>query len=136
MGTIPFFVFNSDCFWTEKGTPALQRLSEAWDDTAMDCLLLLCDPGRTTGYDGSGDFVIDPAGRLTRQRHNALAYIGGYIVHPRLFAGVAEGKFSMNILWDRAIAQGRLFGLAHAGHWLHVGTPDAIAKAEAYLKQA
>ena len=136
LGSRPFFVLNSDCFWTEDGTPALQRLSEAWDDAEMDCLLLLCDPAHTTGYGGTGDFIMDNAGRLTRQRHDALAYIGGYIVHPRLFAGVPEGKFSMNILWDKAIAEGRLYGLAHQGHWLHVGTPEAINEAEAYLARA
>jgi MurNAc alpha-1-phosphate uridylyltransferase len=133
LGPEPFYVLNSDCFWTEHGTPALTRLAQTWDDSKMDCLLLLCDPAQTTGYDGDGDFVIGVDGRLTRQRKKALAYIGGYIVHPRIFKGVAEGKFSMNVLWDNAIAQGRLFGIAHKGHWLHVGTPDAIAKAEAYL---
>ena len=40
----------------------------------------------------------------------------------------------MNLLWDRAIAKGRLFGLVHLGRWLHVGTPDAIALAEHALK--
>ncbi len=136
LGSDPFFVLNSDCFWTDKGTPALQRLSEAWDDAKMDCLLLLCDPKQTTGYDGDGDFVIDGNGRLIRKTHDALAYIGGYIVHPRLFWGVGEGKFSMNVLWNKAIAAGRLFGLKHEGHWLHVGTPDAIPKAEAYLRRS
>ena len=33
----------------------------------------------------------------------------------------------MNLLWDRAIARGRLFGIAHRGSWLHVGTPEAIS---------
>jgi N-acetyl-alpha-D-muramate 1-phosphate uridylyltransferase len=136
LGSDPFIVLNSDCFWTEKGAPALQRLSEAWDDAQMDCLLLLCDPQQTTGYDADGDFRLHADGRLTREKHDALAYIGGYIVHPRLFNGAGEGKFSMNILWDKAIREGRLFGLAHHGHWLHVGTPDAIAEAEAYLARA
>jgi MurNAc alpha-1-phosphate uridylyltransferase len=134
LGKDPFYVLNSDCFWTETGNPALTRLAERWDDSEMDCLLLLCDPEQTTGYDGDGDFVMDAQGRLTRQRNHALAYMGVYIVHPRLFAGAPEGKFSMNVLWDKAIAQGRLFGIAHRGHWLHVGTPDAIGKAEAFLQ--
>ena len=136
LGSEPFFVLNSDCFWTDQGTPALQRLSETWDDTKMDCQLLLGDPKQTTGYDGDGDFVMDAEGRLIRQTHDALAYIGGYIVHPRLFAGVAEGKFSMNVLWNNAIAAGRLYGIKHQGHWLHVGTPEAIPKAEAFLKRS
>jgi MurNAc alpha-1-phosphate uridylyltransferase len=39
----------------------------------------------------------------------------------------------MNLLWDRAIAARRLFGIAHTGLWLHVGTPDAIGFAERAL---
>ena len=65
----------------------------------MDCLLLLCDPAHTTGYDGKGDFVIGNDGRLIRAKAapagKALAYIGGYIVHPRLFANAPSGAFSM-----------------------------------------
>ena len=133
LGPEPFFVVNSDCFWTDHGTPALQRLSERWDDAQMDCLLLLAAPAQTTGYDGDGDFVFASDGSLTRQNHQAFAYIGGYIVHPRLFSGMAEGRFSMNLLWDKAIAARRLFGVKHAGHWLHVGTPQAIGQAEAFL---
>jgi MurNAc alpha-1-phosphate uridylyltransferase len=139
LGHDPFFVLNSDSFWIDRGSPALTRLREAWLDAEMDCLLLLCDPHDTTGYDGSGDFVIGGNGHLSRARsapgQKAFAYIGGYLVHPRLFAGAPEGAFSMNLLWDRAIAAGRLFGLAHHGHWLHVGTPDAIGAAEDWLKR-
>lgn len=135
LGRDPFFVLNSDCFWIDKGEPALQRLRNFWDDGKMDCLLLVCDPSQTTGYDGDGDFVIAADGKLARQRQNALAYIGAYLVHPRLFKNAPAGKFSMNVLWDEAIMQGRLFGIAHKGHWLHVGTPDAISKAEEKLKQ-
>ena len=136
LGQDPFYVLNSDCFWTEKGTPALERMASLWNEAEMDCLLLLIDPKQTTGYDGTGDFTINPDGRLTRNIMNGLAYIGGYIVHPRLFDAAPQGKFSMNVLWNKAIANGRLFGIAHAGHWLHVGTPDAIDKAENYLKGA
>jgi N-acetyl-alpha-D-muramate 1-phosphate uridylyltransferase len=135
LGTDPFYVLNSDCFWTDQGKPALQRLGEMWDDSTMDCLLLLCDPKNTTGYDGKGDFAIDKQGRLSRQTENGFCYIGAYIVHPRIFADVKQGRFSMNVLWDKAIGKGRLFGLAHNGHWLHVGTPDAIKAAEDYLAQ-
>ena len=100
----------------------------------MDCLLLLCPLAKTVGYDGLGDFTMAADGRLTRQTGNgALAFIGGYLVHPRLFNDMPFGKFSMNVLWDKAIAMGRLYGIAHDGVWLHVGTPDAIGLAEAEL---
>jgi N-acetyl-alpha-D-muramate 1-phosphate uridylyltransferase len=134
LGVDPFFVLNSDCFWIDHGEPALQRLRKTWRPE-MDCLLLLCNPKNTTGYDGEGDFVINQDGKLTRQRQGSLAYIGAYLVHPRIFHSAPKGKFSMNLLWDVAIANGTLYGLEHQGHWLHVGTPDAIAKAELKLKQ-
>ena len=134
LGGEPFFVLNSDSFWVDGKTPALARLRAAWDDAAMDCLLLLCPVDRTVGYDGHGDFSLGKDGRVTRQRGgSALAYIGGYLVHPRLFKGAPPGKFSMNLLWDRAITQGRLHGLVHDGKWFHVGTPEAIGLAEAEL---
>lgn len=134
LGEQPFFVVNSDSFWIEGKVPALSRLRNAWNGATMDCLLLLCHVDRTIGYDGRGDFLLGRDGRLIRQQGpGALAYIGGYLVHPRLFAGVAVEKFSMNVLWDKAILRGRLHGMAHSGKWLHVGTPGAIASAEAEL---
>jgi MurNAc alpha-1-phosphate uridylyltransferase len=134
LGQKPFFVLNSDSFWIEGKVPALNRLRGAWNDATMDCLLLLCHIDRTIGYDGRGDFLLGREGRLIRQQGSgALAYIGGYLVHPRLFASVAVEKFSMNVLWDKAISEGRLHGIAHSGKWLHVGTPAAIPLAEAEL---
>ena len=138
LGEYPFFVLNADCFWLDGPTPALERLRAAWDDSTMDCLLLLCDPARTTGYDGRGDFVFTTDRHVIRAKDRpdakALAYIGGYLVHLRLFTTAPQGAFSMNVLWDKAIVQGRLFGLAHDGHWLHVGTADAIKEAEDFLR--
>lgn len=134
LGPQPFFVLNSDSFWIDGKIPALQRLRSAWDDKVMDCLLLLCPVAQTTGYDGQGDFLLKEDGRLVRQRgFPALAYIGGYLVHPRLFKNAPMGKFSMNLLWDEAISRDRLHGLSHDGKWLHVGTPEAIGLAEAEL---
>lgn len=138
LGNEPFFVVNSDSIWVDRGKPALERLRARWDDARMDCLLLLCHPARTIGYHGHGDFLMDGDGRLTgrpARTEAGLAYIGAYLVHPRLFANVRLTKFSMNLLWDRAIAQRRLFGIEHEGQWLHVGTPDAIALAERALSE-
>ena len=137
LGEKPFFVLNSDSFWVDEGEAALDRLRAAWDASRMDCLLLLSPLERTVGYDGTGDFIRREDGRLIRSaaaQGRPLAYIGGYLVSPRLFEGAPEGKFSMNLLWDRAIAAGRLFGLEHTGRSLHVGTPEAIPLAEAALR--
>lgn len=135
LGDAPFYVLNSDCFWTEAGKPALQRLYETWDDRQMDCLLLLCHPSRTTGFDGGTDFAVAPDGRLSRQTKGGVIYIGAYLVHPRLFAGAPLSAFSMNVLWNTAINAGRLFGLEHLGHWFDIGKPSGIPAAEARLAQ-
>ena len=111
-GAMPFYVLNSDSFWTDGQTPALERLRMAWDDSKMDCLLLLCDPNLTTGYDGKGDFVVADSSQILKRRPKddtvSPAYMGAYIVHPRLFDDAPSGAFSMNRLWDKAIATGRL----------------------------
>ena len=59
-----------------------------------------------------------------------FVYAGAAILHPRLFADCPDGAFSLNLLFDRAIEAGRLFGVRMDGLWLHVGTPEAIAEAE------
>ncbi len=138
LGGDPFFVMNSDSFWIDGKKPALNRLRAAWNDAEMDCLLLLCDPAHTTGFDGKGDFIVSDEGRILRYRKSedpiSPIYIGGYLVHPRLFKDAPAGAFSMHLLWRIAMARGRFFGLAHDGHWLHVGTVPAIAEAEEFLK--
>lgn len=137
LGPDPFFVLNSDSFWTEGTVAALERMRDAWNDQEMDCLLLLATKPRSTGFDGPGDFDMNPAGQLTRRNGDSAAHIyaGAYLVHPRLFDTAPGGVFSMNLLWNRALEHGRLYGLEHDGWWLHVGTPDAIALAEDRLRQ-
>ena len=85
------------------------------------------------GYEGAGDFVMEPDGRLERRGEREVApfiYAGVAILSPSLFADTPEGAFSLNLLFDRAIEAGRLFGLRLDGQWLHVGTPEAIRAAE------
>lgn len=137
LGPDPFFVLNSDSFWVDGPAPALQRMRDAWNDATMDCLLLLARKNHSTGFDGPGDFDMDDNGRLARRSGETAehVYAGAYLVHPRLFRDAPEGAFSMNELWNRALAEGRLHGLVHDGWWLHVGTPDAIALAEDKLRQ-
>jgi MurNAc alpha-1-phosphate uridylyltransferase len=55
------------------------------------------------------------------------------ILSPRLFDGAPEGAFSLRDLYDRAQEAGRLYGLRNDGLWFHVGTPGAVALAEAVL---
>lgn len=133
----PFFVLNSDSIWVEGPVAALPSMMEHWDADRMDGLLLLADIATAIGYDGTGDFVLKAQGHLLRARQHAgaaYAFPGVQIVHPRMFADAPKGAFSTNLMWDRAIAKGRLFGTVLDGVWIHVGTPTARQEAEAYLR--
>ncbi len=138
LGDRPFFILNGDSFWLDgRGRPALERLRAAFAPEEADAVLLLSAPAQAVGYDGDGDFILGPDGRLARGKgHGALAFAGCQIVTPALFDNAPQGAFSTNLLWDRAIAAGRLRGIVHDGIWLHVGTPEAIALAEAEIRAA
>lgn len=136
LGAGPFYVANADVLWLDGKYPALRRLAAAWNDDAMDALLLLQRTTSAFGYDGPGDYFCDALGRLRRRRGNEIApyiFAGLQILHPRLFAGSPEGKFSLNRLYDKAQEEGRLWGIVHDGRWFHVGTPEGLAETEAEL---
>lgn len=139
LGADPFFVMNSDSLWLEGPRSNLAAMAAAWDAQAMDMLLLVAASAGSLGYDGRGDFTMDARGRLARRSERALSpfvYAGVAIVKPELFADTPEGAFSLNLLFDRAIAAGRLFGLRLDGQWLHVGTPDAVEEADSRIAQS
>jgi MurNAc alpha-1-phosphate uridylyltransferase len=133
LGPAAFFVLNSDSFWIDGPRSNLLRMAEAWDPARMDVLMLVASTAASTGYDGIGDFAMDATGLLRRRREREVVpfvYAGVLILKPDLFDGTPNGPFSLNLLFDRAAARGRLFGLRLDGYWLHVGTPDAIGLAE------
>lgn len=135
----PFFLLNADTFWLEGATPNLVRLADAWNPATMDGLLMLAPTVTSIGYEGTGDFVLSTDGRIARrsERHVApFAYAGAGIISPDLFKDIPEGVFSLNLLFDRAIADGRMFGLRMDGLWLHVGTPKAIRDAETAIAES
>jgi MurNAc alpha-1-phosphate uridylyltransferase len=136
LGDAPFFVANSDAMWLNGPVPALARLARAWNGAVMDALLLVAVIPGTLGYEGRGDFYMDGVGRLKRRLERGIApflFTGVQILHPRLFAGEAPGKFSLNRVYDKALAAERLYGLRHDGAWYHVGTPAGLAAVEARL---
>ncbi len=131
-----FYVVNGDVFWLDGKTSALLRLARAFAAERHDSVLLLQRTTTALGYHGDGDFILDPLGRVRRRQDREIAphlFAGVQILHKRLFEGCAPGKFSLNPLYDRAIAAGRLVAIVHDGEWYHIGTPAGLALAEARL---
>jgi MurNAc alpha-1-phosphate uridylyltransferase len=139
LGDAPFFLVNSDTLWLDGVRPNFTRLGEAFDPNTMDALLLLAPTTDAIGYSGRGDFMMKPDGRLQRRAEREVApfiYAGAAILEPALFAGAPKGAFPLTLLFDRSGENGRLFGLRLEGVWMHVGTPDAVAAADAALAAA
>jgi N-acetyl-alpha-D-muramate 1-phosphate uridylyltransferase len=133
LSSAPFFHLNADTIWIDGVRPNLLRLGGMFEPNRMDALLLLAATSTSVGYAGRGDFTMAPDGRLTRRPERDVApfvYAGAAILSPTMFSTTPSGAFSLNLLFDRAIKAGRLYGLRLEGVWMHVGTPEAIAAAE------
>jgi MurNAc alpha-1-phosphate uridylyltransferase len=136
LGDGPFFHVNSDTIWIDGVTPNLRRLAYAFDVNAMDALLLLAPTTTSIGYSGLGDFAMTADGRLRRRAEREVVpfvYAGVAVLSPALFADAPEGVFPLTQLFRRAEEAGRLHGLRLEGLWMHVGTPEAVAAAEAAI---
>lgn len=124
-----FFVVNSDVLWMDGREHALRRLAAAFDPERMDAMLLFQRTVTAVGYEGIGDYFLDPLGRPRRRREREVApflFAGIQLLHRRLFHGIDEGVFSLVALYDRAEAAGRLGAIVHDGEWYHVGTQEGL----------
>jgi len=137
LGDDPVITFNSDSVWVEGFGSNLRILAESFDPERMDALLMIADTARTIGYVGRGDFTMDPLGALARREGSSTAphvFAGVQVIKPALFADGPDGAFSTNLVWDRLIEKDTLFGQRMTGVWMHVGAPDDLAEAEAFLR--
>ncbi len=132
----PVLVMNADLFWVGEivGQPTnLHRLATFFDPTIMDMAMLCVDMDRTTGHNGKKDFNLAEGGRLTRYNEgepHPVVYAGAIAMDTRLLDDAPADAFNLNIYFDRAISDNKLFGLSLYGQWITVGTPDAIEDAE------
>jgi MurNAc alpha-1-phosphate uridylyltransferase len=129
----PFLCVNADNWWTDIGENAFTRLMGCWDENEMDVLMLVVPFEHANNTQGQGDFDMDEAGRLSRRMpgsNGAFVWTGIQMLSKRLIVDPPS-----NIFWDRAIAEGRCFGLVHEGLWFDVGYPAAIAATEQKLME-
>lgn len=133
-GASPVLALNPDAVWT--GENPLTRLMSEWDGTRMDALVMLLPAGQARCHAGR-DFLLDDGGRISRANGQpSTAYLGAQMIRTEALAEVPEQVFSLNRLWDMAIAKGRAYGVIHRGGWCDVGTPDGLAEAERMLQEA
>jgi MurNAc alpha-1-phosphate uridylyltransferase len=132
----PFYIVNGDTFWVDGPTDTLLRLANAFRPAETDAMLLLARAAGAVAETGRGDFLWPRDGGLRRREERDVApylYAGVQIVSPALFAAAPSPPFSMNILWDQALAAGRLGAIVHDGVWFHLSTPDDLERADAVL---
>jgi MurNAc alpha-1-phosphate uridylyltransferase len=123
-------------FWLDGRDHALARLAASFDPETMDAVLLFHRTAAAIGYEGSGDYFLDPLGTPRRRGEREVApylFAGVQLLHRRAFGNIAEPRFSLNQVYDRAEAAGRLHAILHDGEWYHVGTPDGLAMTRARL---
>lgn len=129
LGVGPAFTLNSDAIW--KGPNPLEKLAASWRPDEMGALLLLVPKTRARSHKADGDFSLAEDGKLIRGP--GLVYSGAQIIDPALAAALPETAFSLNLVWDALIDEGRLHGIAYDGAWCDVGSPDGIIQAEDML---
>ncbi len=133
-----FFVISGDSLWSDgPENSALQRLSDAWDPSKMDILLLLQPTESMKLTKGIGDYHLEPDGRAVRSHTQDGAYMftSIRINKPEIFDGCPNGAFSYLKLMDQAQKRGRLFGLVHDGDWHHISTPEDLDSVNAAFEK-
>lgn len=137
LGHDPFFAVNGDSLWLDGATPALLRLADAFDPAEHDVMLLLQKTVSAVGYEQNrGDFIIDQAGRPRRVGSGEIApylFAGVQILSPQLFADAPAGAWSLNRVYDKALASGRLGAIVHDGEWYTVTDEAGLAEVRAQL---
>jgi N-acetyl-alpha-D-muramate 1-phosphate uridylyltransferase len=136
LGDDPFYVINGDAFWLDGPRPALARLAESFAAGDVDAVLLVHRTYQVHAEVGAGDFSVDGLGHVRRRREREVVpyiYAGVQLIAPALLADMPEGAFSMNRVWDRAIAAGRLRAVVHDGLWFHLSRPADLSDAESIL---
>ncbi|TCK99794.1 MurNAc alpha-1-phosphate uridylyltransferase [Shimia isoporae] len=127
----PVFTSNTDAIW--HGPNPFQVALDAWYPDVMDALLVCVPPGSALGHKGQGDFTLAENGLL--KRGPGVIYGGVQILRTDGLFDIEQAAFSLNRLWDRILANGRLFGVSYSGKWCDVGSPEGIILAENLLSE-
>jgi N-acetyl-alpha-D-muramate 1-phosphate uridylyltransferase len=122
LGEAPFLVVNGDV-WCDVDYSCL-RLTPGM----LAHLLMVPNPA----HHSLGDFVLQ-GGQLTEGGGERLTFSGIGLYHPQLFADCRAGAFPLAPLLRAAMAEGKVTGARHWGHWVDVGTPERLRELELWL---
>lgn len=125
----PVLTMNTDAVW--RGPNAVATLTNAWDPSKMDALLLMIPRAAAVGHVGTGDFDIDKTGRLVRGTD--YVYSGAQIIRTNGLSAIDKDVFSMWDLWNTMLDVGKMYGTVYDGQWCDVGRPSSIPIAEDML---
>jgi N-acetyl-alpha-D-muramate 1-phosphate uridylyltransferase len=131
LGPGPVFTMNPDVIWS--GPNPLELLRDAWRPGQMDALLMCVPVTRALGYSGKGDFDAQPDGQI--ERGSGLVYGGVQVVKPDGLESIAQKAFSLNVLWDRMLAENRLYCAIYPGGWCDIGHPEGLELAQTLLAE-
>ncbi len=122
LGPEPFIVVNADV-WTDID---FQNLVLDGGDLAH--LVLVPNPP----HNPNGDFAL-LGGRVLSSGEPRYTFSGVGVYSPALFASCVPGAFPLAPLLRSAMADGRVGGQLHLGHWFDVGTPERLAELDLWL---
>ncbi|RKT43367.1 N-acetylmuramate alpha-1-phosphate uridylyltransferase MurU [Thiocapsa rosea] len=125
LGPDPFLVINGD-IWSDIDPIGLHLAG-----TDLAHLVLVENPP----HHPNGDFILT-GGRVQTEGDRRLTFSGVGVYSPRLFAGCRPGAFALAPLLREAMAQGRVGGEHHRGHWLDIGTPERLAELDRLLRES
>jgi MurNAc alpha-1-phosphate uridylyltransferase len=139
LGPEPFYVVNGDSLWLDATVGALTRLAHAFDPATVDAVLLLQRTVSAVGYDENrGDVFLVAFDRPRRRGEIEVApylFAGVQLLSPDLFKSAPPGPFSLNRIYDQALAAGRLRAIVHDGEWYTVTNPEGLAWVRERLEQ-
>lgn len=127
-----FMVINGD-IWSDFD---LARLQPPAPDKhpCVDALLVMAD---SPPHHRKGDFCLNDNGLLYEEcagkEGERLTYTGISLLRPRLFEGLTDAAGKLAPVLRAAMANGRVAGVHHPGHWIDVGTPERLRELDQQL---
>lgn len=119
---------NSDTLFLDHNP--LELLHNNWSNN-WDALLVLIPIENTIHHFGAGDFFLEN-GKPKWRGENARApyvYSGLQMIRPEIAKQFSEQKFSLRLIWDELLKQGRLGAVVYDGSWIDIGTKEALLRA-------